>query len=119
MIKTRRNNIISYIFFILLILLQIIFLFKQNIFVNFPFVINNLHLYLTIPITLWGYSLFYRITDKKIKYLSLIYTILIIIWLFIKFGRDRRVDDSISLFLWYLYYIPLLINIYFLYEILI
>ena len=118
MIKTRRNNIISYIFFILMILLQIIFLFKQNIFVNFPFVINNLHLYLTIPITLWGYSLFYRITDKKIKYLSLIYTILIIIWLFIKFGRDRRVDDSISLFLWYLYYIPLLINIYLLYEIL-
>ena len=29
-----------------MILLQIIFLFKQNIFVNFPFVINNLHLYI-------------------------------------------------------------------------
>ena len=118
MIKIRNNNIILYFFLIITLILQIIFMFKNVVFFNYVFINNYIHLFLTVPITLWGYSLIYRITDKKVRYYSFLYVLLLLFWLIAKFCALILPVSIENLIFWYLYYIPLLFNVYLLYEML-
>ena len=112
MINIRNNKSILFIFLLIVIIIQAFIVLKTYEIVNIYFFNDLINIIMTLPIVLWGYSLYYRITDIKIRNYSLIFAFLLYLWMLIKFTKLYCNSMVLNEFLWYLYYVPFLLSIY-------
>ncbi|NLC96052.1 MAG: hypothetical protein GX675_00565 [Erysipelotrichaceae bacterium] len=112
MINIRNNKLALILFFVIVLILQIFLIFKLEVLNNIIFVTNLVHLHMILPLTLWGYSLYYRITDLKIRRLSMVFVLLLILWMILKFYKGITDNYEHIEILWYLFYLPMLMNLY-------
>ena len=112
MINIRNNKSILFIFLLIVIIIQAFIVLKTYEIVNIYFFNDLINIIMTLPIVLWGYSLYYRITDIKIRNYSLIFAFLLYLWMLIKFAKLYCNSMVLNEFLWYLYYVPFLLSIY-------